>query len=69
MSPARIKFRELSEQKSLNVDNMSNYVQKKALEHASKLALWYMAKDVKARGLKNLEIMQMNDWDKNRYFM
>ena len=48
---------------------MSNYVQKKALEHASKLALWYMAKDVKARGLKNLEIMQMNDWDKNRYFM
>ena len=28
-----------------------------------------MPKDMKARGLKNLSILQMSDWDKNRYFI
>lgn len=70
MSPARIKFNLLSTERCVSPRSLATAkIQAECIKNASKFQLWNMPKELKMKSLQNLELLQMNQWEKNRLFM
>ena len=64
LSPARIKYDQLSRQRCTSslASQASHRIQVQAIRKASKYKLLNMPKELKQKSLKNLELLAMEEW-------
>ena len=66
VSPARLKFNKLSSERSVSPEHQASLkVQADCIRNASKFQLLTMPKELKQKGLRNLELLTMDEWQKN----